>query len=264
VKKIIRTILLSAITVLSISTMAFANTVPAMTKPMVESAPFTAAQTEQLDKIIHDYIVNNPQTLVEASQKLQQEQEQQMQTAAMRAVGQYKKELFDDAQSPSVGNKDASATVVEFFDYQCGHCRAMAPSIEKLIAGDKNLHFVFKELPIFGGMSQYAAKAALAAAMQPDKYYNFHTALLTTNKPITQESVMAIAKASKLNIAKLKKDMELPAIQQQLRDNFTLAQHLKIMGTPTFVISNKEQTKFAYIPGAISLQDLESKIKSVQ
>ncbi len=230
----------------------------------MQTSSFTPAQVDQLQGIIKSYLISNPQVLVEASQALQAQQEKQMQTTAMSAIQKNKTALFDDTQSPSIGNKTSAVTLVEFFDYQCGHCREMAPQVEKLISEDKNLHMVFKELPIFGGMSQYAAKAALAAAMQPDKYYTFHNLLLTTSNPLTKESVMEIAKKAGLDVATLKKDMDSPAIEKQLKDNFQLAQELKVMGTPTFVIGNKAQTKFAYIPGATSLDNLQEQIKSVQ
>jgi len=243
------------------------STTPTMaTQTAVEQpSSFTPSQVEQLHTIIKDYLVQNPQVLVEASQVLQAQQEKKMQTQAMSAIEQNKNALFNDAQSPSIGNKNASATLVEFFDYQCGHCREMAPQIEKLVSEDKNLHVVFKELPIFGGASEYAAKAALAAAMQsPEKYYKFHNALFSAKGPLTKETVLGLAKKSGLNVATLTKDMNSPEINKQIRDNFTLAQSLKIMGTPTFVIGNSAQTKFAYIPGATSLSSLQSQIKSVQ
>lgn len=226
---------------------------------------FTPEQIKQLDTIIHDYIVNNPHVLVEASKTLQMQQEKKMQSEARENIARNKTALFNNLDSPSIGNKEASVTLVEFFDYQCGHCRAVAPSIEKLISEDKNLHVIFKELPIFGGISDYAAKAALASAKQSgNKYYSFHTMLLTSSSPLNKENIMEIAKKTGLDIAVLNKDMDSPEIQKQLHDNMELAQALKIMGTPTFVIANKAQTKFEYIPGAASLEQLKTEIKKVE
>lgn len=254
-KKLIRVALLSIFTMTSVAVFAEAAT----------SNEFSPAQVKQLDGIIHDYIVNNPQVLVEASQTLQAQQEKKMESAAMSAIQQNKTTLFDDTKTPSIGNKDASTTLVEFFDYQCGHCREMAPQIEKLVSEDKNLRVVFKELPIFGGMSNYAAKVALAVQMQsPEKYYEFHNALFALNSGFTKQTILSVAKKLGLNMETLKTDMNSPALENQLKSNFELAQSLKIMGTPTFVIGNKAQTKFAYIPGATSLENMKKEIQSVQ
>lgn len=253
-RKLFRTSCIAALTFAAINV---AYAAPASTS-------FTPAQVNQLHTIIHDYLVTNPQVLVEASQVLQARQEKKMEASAMSSIAANKTALFDNAESPSIGNKNAPVTLVEFFDYQCGHCREMEPLIEKLIAQNKNLHVIFKELPIFGGISTDAAKAALAANMQPGKYYMFHNLLLTSNNGLTKEKIMDLAQKAGLNIATLNKDMASPVIDKQIRDNFKLAQALKIMGTPTFVIANKAETKFAYIPGATSLVDLQTKIASVQ
>lgn len=229
-----------------------------------QAAAFTPEQITQLDKIIHDYIVKNPHVLVEATQTLRLQQEKKMQHEAMESIARNKMALFNNPSSPSIGSKDAPVTLVEFFDYQCGHCRVMAPAIEKIISEDKSIHMIFKELPIFGDISNYAAKAALASAKQPNnKYYAFHNMLLTSSAPLTKESVMDIAKKAGLNIPMLNKDIDSPDIQKQLHDNMELAQALKVMGTPTFVISNKTHTKFEYIPGAVSAEELKTQIKKV-
>lgn len=232
-----------------------------------ETAPnntnFTPAQVTQIQDIIKDYLIHNPEVLVEASQTLQRQQQAKMQETSLGAIAQNKTALFDDAQSPSIGSQTAPTTIVEFFDYQCGHCKEMAPIVEKVVTGDKNLRVIFKELPIFGAQSQYAAKAALAANMQPGKYYAFHNALLNSDGPLNTETVMGIAKKTGLNIEKLNKDMNSPEIAKQLQDNFKLAEALRIPGTPAFVISNKAQTTFRYIPGATSQQDLQAQIKAV-
>lgn len=229
-----------------------------------ETNAFTPAQVTQIQDIIKQYLVSNPEVLVAASQVLQAKQEVKMEKDSMGAISQNKTALFDDAQSPSIGNVNAPVTVVEFFDYQCGHCRAMAPILEKLVGADNNLRVIFKELPIFGGQSQFAAKVALAASLQANKYYTLHNLLLTSTDSLTKENVLGLARKAGLNMPLLEKDMESPAIDKQLQANFKLAQALKLAGTPTFVIGNKAQTKFRFIPGATSMENLQSEIKAVQ
>ena len=179
--------------------------------PHPAAPQFTADQVTQLHQIIRDYLVSNPNVLVQASQALQAQQEQKMQSVAIAAIQNNKTELFDDSNSPTLGSKTAAATLVEFYDYQCGHCKQMAPIIEKLIGSDKNLHVIFKELPIFGENSKFAAEAALASEKQ-GKFYVFHNLLLSSNSALTKEKVMQLAKHAGLNIAKLKLEMPSPAI----------------------------------------------------
>lgn len=263
VKKTTCALLISACLSTSLTLSAFAiNT--AQPAPAPQPTSFTPAQTKQIEGIIKQYLVSNPEVLVEASQTLQEQQAAAAEKTAISAIKENKAGLFNNPDSPTFGSRSAPITLVEFFDYQCGHCRAMGPILEKFMKGNTHVRMIFKELPIFGGQSKYAAKAALAANMQPQKYYAFHNALLAAQEPLTEETVMALARSVGIDTKKLKYDMKSPQIDHQLRDNFALAQALKLAGTPTFVISNAAQTKFRYIPGATSVETLATDIKAVQ
>lgn len=244
-----------------------ATPTPATIGAVVESSPSTASsfspdQVQQIQKIVHDYLVNNPQVLVEASRSLQKQTEQQEQQYAQTAVQQNIPALFNDPASPVAGNVNGTVTLVEFFDYQCGHCKEMNPIIEKIIKTNTNLRVVFKELPIFGDDSQFAAKAALASVKQ-GKYLAFHNALLAADNPLNKDKVLSVAKSVGLNVAQLKKDLDNPAIQAQLRANFKLAQALRLIGTPTFVIGNKALNQFRYVPGATTAENLQGMINDL-
>ena len=210
---------------------------------------FSPNQVKQIEKIIHNYLVSKPEVLLEASRALQQQQMNRMQQSAVAAIRKNIPSIFSDSASPSVGNVNAPVVLVEFFDYQCGHCKAMRPVIDSIIKDNKDLRVIFKELPIFGADSTFAAKAALASAMQ-GKYYAFHNALLAANDPITNDKVFQVAKKMGLDIKKLKTDMKNPAYEKQIKANFKLAEALRLVGTPAFIISNKAHTKFRFIPGA--------------
>lgn len=261
-KKIIASVVFG----LALSTSALANNQPTTQHSSQQGQNFTPAQVKQVENIVHNYLVTNPKVLLEASRALQAQQQKQMEDSALTAVKANKTGLFDDPNSPSIGSKNAPATLVEFFDYQCGHCRQMAATVEKLVSNHKDkkdgLRVIFKELPIFGGMSKYAAQAALASAKQ-GKYYEFHNMLFAADGPLTKTTVMNIAKQAGLNTKQLKTDMHSPAIARQLAANFQLARALKVMGTPTFVIGNQEKTKFRFIPGATSLSNLEQSLQAV-
>jgi protein-disulfide isomerase len=231
------------------------------------AASFSPEQVKDIQGIVKNYLINNPEILVEASQTLQKQQAAKAQHAAMSAIEGNKQALFADKKTPTYGNPNANTLVVEFFDYQCGHCKAMSAILKKLLAENKDVKFIFKELPIFGANSRYAARASLAAAMQgKEAYWKFHEALLGAANPLNPEKILAIAKKAGLNVEKLKFDMRdnAQAINEQLRDNFKLARELKLLGTPAFIISNKDMTKFKFIPGATSLEMLNKNIDAVK
>jgi protein-disulfide isomerase len=195
-------------------------------------------QIKQVKEVVHDYLVTNPQVLVEASQSLQKQEAEKAGKRAKTAIAKNAATIFADSESPVIGNPKGDVTLVEFFDYQCPHCKDMKIVIEKLIKDDPKLRVVYKELPIFGQSSKEASSLALAAAKQGDgKYLALHNALLVAENPLTKEKVLEIAKSVGLDTAKLTKDIDSPAVQKQIEDNFQLAQSLNLMGTPTFVIS---------------------------
>lgn len=224
---------------------------------------FNPAQTKEIEQIVHDYLVKNPQVLIEASQALQQQQMAQMQKTASKAITANIKDLFNNPASPVIGNPNGDVTVVEFMDYQCPHCKEMSPVLDTLVKGDSNLRVVFKELPIFGPTSEFAAKAALASQKQ-GKYAAFHVALMKDQNPLAKDEVLKIAKEVGLDIDKLSKDVSDPVIDQQLKDNYKLAQQLGLVGTPAFVIANRQGTNTAFIPGSTSQQGLQQAIAQVR
>ena len=238
----------------------------AMASPVVMAAnTISAEQKKDVEKIVHDYLVNNPDVLVEASQALQQKQQQNVQQQAKAAIFENVEQLFG-GNVTVIGNPKGSVTLVEFFDYQCIHCKKMAPTIAALIKKDSNLRVIYKEFPIFGKSSELASQAALAAGMQ-GKYLQMHEALLNINKRLDDKLVMATAKSIGLDMVKLQKDMESKTVADLLDANRQLAEKMHLMGTPAFIIAATPAGKFnpksdpTFIPGAASEDVLQDLIK---
>lgn len=254
-------LVIGAATVFLSYNIAFAAT-PAQSSD--DAATFSPAQTQSIKDIVHDYLVSNPEVLVEASQALQVKQMEKMQAAALAGIAQNKNQIFNDAMSPVSGNPNGDVKLVEFYDYQCGHCREMAGSVDSIISKNPDLKVIMKDWPIFGGSSKEAAQASIAAYQQgASKFYEFHNALYKISPPLTTEKILDAAKNAGLNIKKLKSDMEDPAIEKLLKANFQLASKLKLIGTPAFILTNKDETKFKFIPGATTEKDLQDKITSL-
>ncbi|HVU20547.1 MAG TPA: DsbA family protein, partial [Rhizomicrobium sp.] len=131
-------------------------------------------------------------------------------------------------------------TFVEFFDYNCAHCRNSFPLVKKFYDAHKSdTRFAFIEMPIFGKDSDNAARAALAARRQPDKYLAFHFAMMGEPGPIDPNAMIDAAQRAGLDIEKLTQDVKDPALNKQLADVHTLAKRTGIDGTPFFILNGK-------------------------
>lgn len=224
---------------------------------------FTKLQVKQIQTIIHDYLVTNPKVLVEASQVLQQQEIEKARVQSQSAIEKYSYQIFNDKDKPIIGNPKGTVTIAEFFDYQCPFCKTMGPLVDNLIKANKNLKVIFYEWPIHGGPSLYGTQAALAA-MNQNKYYELHTALTKKGYPLTNKDILNIAKKLGINVDKLKEEMKSKNIENQIKDNFTLARNIKIMGTPAFIIGNTKTHQYKYIDGQTDQETLQKAIDAVK
>ncbi len=247
-----------AVVAASFSSQGFASTTNSMSQ----------AEQKQVEQVVHNYLVNHPEVLVEASQALQKKQQQEMQTQAQSAISEQASALFKGDLAVA-GNPKGSVTLVEFFDYQCIHCKKMKPVVASLIEKNKNLRVIYKEFPIFGKSSEYASQAALAAAKQ-GKYEAMQDALLKLEKPLNETIVMDTAKSIGLNMDQLKKDMSSKAVQDELAENRTLAEKIHLMGTPAFIIASTPMGQFdakstpSFLPGGASEATMQDMINQAQ
>lgn len=191
-------------------------------------------------------MVKNPDILIEAGEAAQayaQEYYENKQQEHMKKVEETIRENIDaynnDPTAPFVGPEDAEVVVVEFFDFSCGYCRRLAPTLEELVAENKDVKFVFKPLTFLGPQSLYAAKAFIAAKAQ-DKAYAFYKAALALS-PMTEEKLLDAAKKAGIDVAKLKKDMELPEVDAALKNVSELASTAELQGVPFLMINGTVQ-----------------------
>ncbi|MBV9991541.1 MAG: thioredoxin domain-containing protein [Alphaproteobacteria bacterium] len=150
------------------------------------------------------------------------------------------KTFLDPKLAYVAGPKDAKKTLVEFFDYNCAHCRHNFPILKKFYEKHKgDTQFAFVELPIFGDASNAAARSALAARHQDGKYIPFHFAMMEQKGAIgTAETVESANKAG-LDLNRLMADLKDPGIAKQLASAHALAQRIGLTGTPLFIINGK-------------------------
>jgi protein-disulfide isomerase len=214
---------------------------------------FNPAQKTAIDKMIHDYLLNHPEVLIEAVQGAEDKIKADAHDKAQTALVEKRKDVFDDPSSPTAGNPHGDVTMVEFFDYRCPYCKQVEPSLEKVLADDRKLRFVYKEFPVLGPVSTTAARAALAARKQ-GKYDAFHRAMMAAKGQISDQTVMDVAGSVGLDIVQLKRDMSSAEVDNTLKADMTLADALDISGTPAFIVGNQ------IIPGAVDLDALKQAI----
>ena len=210
-------------------------------KPKGASTPTLFAQNfdkKQIEKIIKEYLIANPEVLEEAIRALQAQRKARRQTAAQASIRNNWKQIYEDPEDPVGGNPNGDVTIVEFFDYRCGYCKRVAPVVEKALAKDKKIRIVYKEFPVLGPNSVLAARAALASRAQ-GKYLAFHKALMYAKISYDEASIMKIATSVGIDTARLKKDMRALGIQAQITKIRALARSLGIRGTPAFVIGEQ-------------------------
>jgi protein-disulfide isomerase len=211
------------------------------------------AQREAIEGIIHDYLLHNPDVLLEALRGAEEKLNHEADVKAAKVLNDRQGEIFDDRSTPVAGNPRGDVTIVEFFDYRCPYCKQVLPSLQTLLKEDRNLRFLYKELPVLGPQSVTAAHAALAAQRQ-GKYEAFHNAMMATKGQISDETVYKVAGSVGLDVDRLKQDMSAPEIGQALKENLALADALNIHGTPGFIIGKH------IVPGAVDLDALRNMI----
>lgn len=213
------------------------------TSPKAAEAPLSSAQRKEIEGLIKEYLVKNPEILVVMQNALEAKEYERQAARTAAVIKKNAQEVFRPATSPIVGNSKGDVTVLEFFDYNCGYCKRALGDVARLIDKDKQVKFILKELPILSKGSEEAARVALAAKMQ-GKYWEFHRAMLESTGQANEASALRTAEKVGVDMAKLKKDMASPAVQKEIEDTQALAKKLGVNGTPYFLIADR------IIPGA--------------
>ncbi len=224
------------------------------------AATFTAEQKNEIRQLIAEYLAQHPSnTPANDTDQTAANETMTQQPALLR----YRDALFNDTMSPTVGAKSPKAYLVEFFDYQCGHCQAMRPVLESILHQNPEVKLVLKALPMFGPQSRFAALAGMAA-MRQGKYWLFHQAMLAPSQGLPPGTVLDIARRLGINVPLMQKNMQRPEILQQLQKNEDLADKLSVTGAPTIFLADGSLSHFEVIPGSVTVKNLRRSIAEVE
>lgn len=210
---------------------------------------------KSIEHAIQNYLQQHPEEIYQALESYHIEQQKKAAETARISLSKYKEDI---EKGPFAGNPNADIVIVEFFDYNCGYCRRVVPSIAQLLKEDPKVKIVFKELPILGPTSVIASKAALAVwQLEPGKYFDFYSRLMATR--ITGENaVLTLVKEMGMDSEAVKKTMYSPEITTTITRDQELAQTIGIHGTPAFVIGGE------LIGGAIDYESFKSIIAELR
>jgi protein-disulfide isomerase len=202
----------------------------------VQAATFSSQQKQEIEQLVRQYLLENPEIIEEAALALRDKREKQAKSARDDAVKTLLPRLIE-SDLPVLGNPDGDVTILKFSDYQCGYCKAVSEPLLSAVNKDGNIRLLIVEYPILGANSYFAAHAALAAKNQ-GRFEDMHKALLAHNGQISEKVVERIAQNLGLDFEQMKKDMQGEEITQKLMSNIAIARQLQITGTPAFFVDN--------------------------
>ena len=212
-------------------------------------AAVTTMDKSAIEKIVHDYILEHPEIIPQAIERLQAKR-------MSSTIADNRMALEKPYAGAWEGAANADVTVVEFFDYACGYCRASLPDLAKLVGSDAKVKIVYRELPILSEESSDAAKVSLLAA-ERGQYMAYHKALYGAGK-VTRDTIVAAAAKAGISRAEAEAAIASSKYDAEIQSNIALAQKLQASGTPTFVIGDQ------VLNGAVGFDALKSGVAAAR
>ena len=165
------------------------------------------------------------------------------------------KQMLENPGTAAVGSPKPDVIIVEYFDYNCPFCKKLVPVLNAVLAQDHKVAILYKDWPILGDMSMYAAAFALAAGYQ-GKYRAAHDALIGGPRLAQTDQADGILQMAGIDIDTLKKDRTAHAAQiaSLLARNDEEANALNLEGTPGLVVGRQ------VVPGIVDLPTLKKLI----
>ena len=250
------------IRILSIALGVFALVATAQAALAQDASPATADPAELFTEQERDRIraealaaiLQYPEIIEEAMEIL----EQRRASDALASV-------LQDPNTPILGNPDATVTLIEFFDYNCGYCRRMAEPLRELIATDSELRVIMIETPILSEESLQAAQASLAVHMMGSDYSRVHFEAMISSGRATGSSVLGVASEMGLNEDALMAIMGGESVRETIAQNYAAMQAMDISGTPAFIVAGSPTpttlTRINVLPGAVPVEELRATIE---
>jgi len=228
----------------------------ALALPLPAAAEMPAAEREEIERIVRDYLLANPEVLETALQGLEAKRREEEEQARRAAIAENRALIFDSERQAVVGNPEGKVTLVEFFDYNCGYCKRAMSDMLALMEKNPDLRVVLKEMPILSEGSLEAAKVGVAVeTIAPEKYLDFHRAMFERGGQANKEKAMAVVADLGLDAKKIEEVSESEETRAALVEVSELAQKLGVTGTPSYVVGDNA------VFGAIGYEMLQALVE---
>lgn len=243
--------------IVAASALALVVCVLAASRLSAAAESFSATQRGEIESIVRDYLLRNPELLQEVLAELEKRQSAAEAAKAKAAVKENATLLFNSPRQMVIGNPQGDVTLVEFFDYNCGFCKRALDDLARLIKEDPKLRVVLREFPVLGQGSVEAAQVALAAQLQDKsgkKYFDFHQKLMSQRGQVDKARALAVAKEVGYDVARIERDMGSDNVRAAIGESIKLAEALGLNGTPSYVVGDE------VVMGAVGYDALKQKV----
>ena len=219
-------------------------------------AEMNADEKREIERIVRDYILQNPEIVEKALVTLDTQRREAEAAEQAEKISELKDTILNSPNQAVIGNPNGQVTLVEFFDYNCGYCKRALNDLLALVESDPNLRVVMKEFPILSEGSIEAARISIAVKdLKPELYMDYHRELLGRGGTANEQKAISVARELGLDTNALKKKAEEASVTENLQEVRQIAEALGINGTPTYVVGGE------LIPGAVGFERLQKLIQ---
>lgn len=240
-----------------LTTLLLTTTAPAMAFEIEQMSP---QERDIFRSEIRDYLLENPEVLMEAIAVLEERRANQAALAEIQMLEDNEQAIYEDGFSYVGGNPDGDVTVVEFLDYRCGFCKRAHPEVKELIESDGNIRYIVKEFPILGPESELASRYAIATKMiaGDEAYAVINDKLMTWSGPVNDGALGRIAGGTGIDHEAILAHMQSDEVTAVINANRELGQRLQIQGTPSFIMGD------AFVRGYAELPQMRAMVEAVR
>ncbi|MBD2177394.1 thioredoxin domain-containing protein [Pseudanabaena sp. FACHB-1998] len=226
-----------------------------------QSASAQLSDTQFETKVL-EIIRKNPQVILDSVQSYQKSQAQKEEEARDKILSQVRQEpRLLLRNSPITGSSSQKIIFAEFSDFECPYCAKAHAVVKEFMASNQNdVTLVYKHFPLKDIHAQ-AEPAALAswAALQQNRFWEYHDALFEQQKKLGEDFYVELAKSLNLDLAKFNRDRQSAEAKTAIQKDVELGKSIGVRGTPSYLVNG---VFFSGVPDIKDLQGLINQIKS--